>query len=97
MLTRKNSKRTKPNRTSPKKVQINFKKNEKFFLSLAFMLIGSLSFANYSNVKTETSKAETKEVVKPKIYNVYCNGVYSGFFSCDGCNVQAVANAICNG
>ena len=44
------------------------------FLSLAFMLIGSLSFANYSNVKTETSKAETKEVVKPKIYNVYCNG-----------------------
>lgn len=67
------------------------------FLSLAFMLIGSLSFANYSNVKTETSKAETKEVVKPKIYNVYCNGVYSGFFACDGRNVQAVANAICNG
>ena len=64
------------------------------FLSLAFMLIGSLSFANNSVVKTVTKKAETK-VVKMTYYTVRCNGVIRGYFACDGCDAQAVANAMC--
>lgn len=67
------------------------------FLSLAFMLIGSLSFANHSKVKPTTSKSEKKETVRMQMYDVYCNGKYKGSFTCDGCNTQAVGNAMCNG
>lgn len=62
-------------------------------LFIGLIATGFITLSSFTSV----TESKEKVVVKPKIYNVYCNGVYSGFFACDGCNVQAVANAICNG
>lgn len=61
------------------------------------MLIGSFSFAAKSNINAMTKKSEKKTSTKMMFYKVYCNGVYTGAFTCDGCNTQAVGNAMCNG
>ncbi len=72
------------------------------FFTLALVLISSSVFANTKEVKKEVSKqttTQTNKVVKEASIKVYCDGVYKGTISCDGCSASQIANAaiaMCN-
>lgn len=69
---------------------------KKVFFTLAIVLISSAVFANTKEVKKEVSKqttTKTVKVVKEAAIKVYCDGVYKGTISCDGCSTSQLANA----
>lgn len=70
--------------------------------SLAFMLIGSFTFANTKEVKNITSKqliTVTTNVVKKSPIPVYCAGKLKGYINCESCTSLQISNAalaMCN-
>lgn len=69
---------------------------KKLFFTLAIVLISSSLFANTKETKKEVSKqttTQTNKVVKVASIKVYCEGVYKGTISCDGCSTSQLASA----
>lgn len=58
---------------------------------LILSVIGVLSLSSFSTI-------EKKEVVKSQTYVIYCNGVRTGFITCDctSAQIQSMANTMCN-
>ena len=59
-----------------------------FFTAIVAIVFSGVSFA-------VTKEVKKKEVIKMHAYKDYCGNVYTGSFSCDGCDALAVAHAIC--
>ncbi|WP_395075487.1 hypothetical protein [Flavobacterium sp.] len=64
---------------------------------LMFGLLATGFMTLLSFTTAPVAKETKKETVKMTYYSVRCNGVLAGYFACDGCNAQAVGNAMCNG